>query len=937
MLAVGLTDWLCRRWPGLVIGAAVTAGICIVELRSGLQRLDNAILDWHFRHFLSVSADGRITLIDIDDRSLATVGEWPWPRRRHAEIVRTLHELGAGSIVLDVLFAEPTPPRLTANVLHRHYGVDESAATDQPPVSGIGPNAADIVYDDDELAAAIRGAGNVVLAAYADPADRIAVDAVALAAQSRLRTEVWNFLQQYPGGSWPQFFAVARPDDELEVITPEREDLLGAYRWARATRAVLAKAGRKESESSGQPAGPDLRAPLELEPPLDKLAEAAASIGMVGFERERTRGVVREAVLQSDVAGRVIPQLALAGVEQLTAGDSAAHRSDIPQGSTLIHWHVPISGRWQDSFRHIPAARVLEIADLRTAMAENSRRYAVALGELIKARHAGTPAEFDAYARKVNEGSAITQDLAHSGSSDMPKVRRRAMLDRLAELDDSIQESHQEAFQWLGHAAGLWADEQPQDQEERIERDRILRLQKRFAPNGVKDEIAKRNARLEESANDLLNELRPQVAGRLCIVGYTATAAGELVASPVFDSMPGVMVHANAANTLLYGRFPTRASLPLNLLWIAAFGSLMTVAGNVRGWQVGLLALLTLGALILVLGAWQFRVHGLHMAGAGAAVAVGGVWAAVTLVRQSTEERVRRRLQKALTQYVSSEIAGHIANLVRPRDLAPQAATVTCFFCDLSEFTRLSERLGPAATRRVLNPYLESVSRVLIARGAVVNKFIGDGVFAFFNAPIRPCPDHARRACAAALEVVDAVVALNRDLKAENGGALGLLRVRVGLTTGEVFVGDYGSEAKLDYTCIGDAVNVAARLEKANKAFGTRVLIDDATRQATGDEFVCRSLGRLELAGKSQVVTAHELLSAEPSASQPDKAFIAAFDKMLGHYQRCEWNACREAIAECDRLRSEDAALERYRLAMLIASSGPNPLMWSGAVSIGAS
>jgi len=132
------------------------------------------------------------------------------------------------------------------------------------------------------------------------------------------------------------------------------------------------------------------------------------------------------------------------------------------------------------------------------------------------------------------------------------------------------------------------------------------------------------------------------------------------------------------------------------------------------------------------------------------------------------------------------------------------------------------------------------MSRVLVAHHAIINKFMGDGIFAFFNAPIWPCADHSVSACACALASADALRELNRQRAAAADGEP--LVMRIGISTGEVFVGDYGSDTKLDYTCIGDTVNLAARLEEANKTRGTTILVDDACRQDAGDRFKFRSL-----------------------------------------------------------------------------------------------
>jgi len=344
-----------------------------------------------------------------------------------------------------------------------------------------------------------------------------------------------------------------------------------------------------------------------------------------------------------------------------------------------------------------------------------------------------------------------------------------------------------------------------------------------------------------------------------------------VVATPVDPAMPGVMVHANVINMFLQNRFAAAATLVVNLGLLFAAGITATVLTTTCRPRVSVPLVLALGAGLLALGATLFATMTYHLASIVAVGVTGFAWASVTAYRQATEERARRAFHRALAQYTSPAVATRIAERTRADDLAPQQAFVTCFFSDLADFTRLSERLGPQRTRGLLEPYLRGISAALLDHGAIVNKFMGDGVFAFFNAPILPCPDHAAAACESALAAQAAIARWNDQRRPS--GELGLLTVRIGLSTGEAFVGDYGSDMKLDYTCIGDTVNLGSRLERANKTFGTAILVDEATRRLAGDGFAFRSLGRIEVAGKAAPVCVYELVgradSVDASARKP--------------------------------------------------------------------
>ncbi|MCH7596817.1 MAG: adenylate/guanylate cyclase domain-containing protein, partial [Planctomycetes bacterium] len=928
-------DWV-RRWSGVVVGVVATAVVCALYAAGLLRTLDDFGIDLHFCHFSSVEADPRVVLIDIDDGSLETVGDWPWPRRRYAEMVNVLSELGADRIVLDLVFSEPSAPRTEHAGLGPHYDVDSELRV-------FGDRASDpIIYDDDELRDAMTAAGNVYLAMFS----RIALSkvkqppAISIEAQEWGTRQQWgtrqerstrsearapamtpqgtdvanrslarlaarSFLEEHPDGSWPAFLDSMLPPARRDVLSPQRESLLLAYRWADARRIVVGHA----------PAVPPsfvdyLPHAFDLTLPVDKLARASVGVGFVAFEREASGGVVRELPMLVNADGAMLLQLGFMvamdvmgfdrhgmtienGVLVLGAEDGVRLPLD-GNGFVLLNWHAPPDvNRWVESFEHIPAGRVLEIARNRSDVIDNDRRSRIARGELVRLRHEGTPAEYTAYARLIGERRRLEVECAGDVDTEAG-AEACAALERVAR---SIADIEREAVVWLEHAWSLWRDVAPADESEQVERGRIERLYARFGDGNDDELLVSANAQLAARSRDLLAALRPRVEGKICLVGYTASALGDLVTSPVFSAMPGVMAHANVINMLLQRSIARRASWLTNLVAIAIAGLIVTLTSCARGWRMSLIALVVLVGAVLLASATLFFVASYHVASLPVAVGVFFAWAAVTTYRQSTEERVRRKFERALAQYTSPAVASRISHRLGVQDLRPQSARVTCFFSDLEGFTELSERLGPDRTRMVLNPYLGSMSRVLLDRRAIVNKFIGDGIFAFFNAPIWPCSNHAEEACHAALDSVDALHRLS------DGGSTEPLVMRIGLSTGEAFVGDYGSDMKLDYTCIGDTVNVGSRLETANKMLGTVILVDEATRRQAGESFAFRPIGLLTLRGKRSTVAAYELVAATDRLTDASRKYIASFERVIRDYQACNWDSCLQALRQCRKLR----------------------------------
>jgi adenylate cyclase len=356
-------------------------------------------------------------------------------------------------------------------------------------------------------------------------------------------------------------------------------------------------------------------------------------------------------------------------------------------------------------------------------------------------------------------------------------------------------------------------------------------------------------------------------------------------------------------------------------------GALVTLASGTRGWEIGVAATFLVAGLVAVVGAIVFATKTVHLTTVPAIATAIGTWAVVTTWRQSTAERTRRSLTRALTQYASPAIASRIARELDVTDLAPESSTITCFFCDLAGFTAMSERLGPARTRDVLNPYLAVTSEELVAHGALVNKFIGDGVFAFFNAPILRCEDHATRACESALAIRRCVSQLAARENEE-------LNVRVGIATGDAFVGDYGSGVKLDYTCIGDTVNVGSRLERAGKALGVSVLVDRPTRDGAGSGFVFRPMGRLRVHGRRGPVEAFELLDPGSVGHGRRIASIERFVEAIRCFQCCRWDSCVAIFRECSELDDSDVAPLIFARAAEAFRDRGAPHDWDGALDV---
>jgi adenylate cyclase len=350
-------------------------------------------------------------------------------------------------------------------------------------------------------------------------------------------------------------------------------------------------------------------------------------------------------------------------------------------------------------------------------------------------------------------------------------------------------------------------------------------------------------------------EDRKAVSGRTFVRGdagirhLPCASPGPIGRSDRF-TIPGVFVHAQAINDLLRGELARFWPHWLGLLSIA----MLAVVG--AGLALTLRASTASGVLVLVLALW--------MSGTTYSATLdwmspllGGVGASVVAfliglgLRNLIIDRERRRSVLFLSRYLDEKVARNLLDSDQPPKLSGEMREITIWFSDIAGFTSVAERLNPANLVQRLNYHFTILGEVIEAEGGIIDKYVGDAVVAVFGAPAAQ-PDHAARALRAAL-------AVQARLKAEAGDP-DSFQIRIGLNTGECVVGSIGSEKRLNYTAIGDAVNVAARLEAANKEFGTSILCSNATVRAAGAGFEFRELGPIQVKGRVEPVAVNEVL-----------------------------------------------------------------------------
>lgn len=423
-----------------------------------------------------------------------------------------------------------------------------------------------------------------------------------------------------------------------------------------------------------------------------------------------------------------------------------------------------------------------------------------------------------------------------------------------------------------------------------------------------------------------------EFAGKIVFIGASAAGLEDIKTTGLSPRTPGALIHASLASNLLTGRHldPVPAWLTLALAAVFAAITLGLVLGR-RRLAIQLLGPLLLAGLYAVWTEWRFQA-GTVYAVTPPLASVGLAWLAGTVLLAVTEGREKLRIRRMFSQYVSPQVLAELT--ARPEEhLTAEVGRqerLTVLFSDIRGFTTLSESLPAEQVVELLNTYLGVMAETITEARGTLDKFVGDAIMAFWGAPV-PLADHAERGVRTAVTMARRLPEVNRRLgeKGYPGLAIG-----VGLHTAEVILGNIGSERKLDYTVIGDSVNLASRLEGLTKIYGGIVLISEDTAADLGEGFVCGLVDRVRVKGRSGVTELYTPL-ALPEDPEADRAIARERAELLGAafaaYSDRDWD---RAIALYDRLPADWPLRELFRRRCAGHRADPPGAQWDGVYTL---
>ncbi len=402
------------------------------------------------------------------------------------------------------------------------------------------------------------------------------------------------------------------------------------------------------------------------------------------------------------------------------------------------------------------------------------------------------------------------------------------------------------------------------------------------------------------------------VKGKIVIIGPAAAALFDRPATPVAEVMRGSELHAVVLSNILRGEFlrevPGGISLAAVLL-LALAAALVTRYASAVGGGVATVALMAgYGALAVALfrGLWV-----VDLVPQEAAIVLA--YGTSSMLNYLYEGRQRLRVKREFQRYLAPKVVEKILKNPDALSLEGERKELSIFFMDFAGFTTMSETVDPAELVRLISEYHNAAAEEIFRTEGTVDKYIGDAIMAFWNDPVDQ-PDHAERACRAAAGAQRRLRELAGEMRRRG---LPEMHARIGINTGVATVGDMGAKGQVNYTVIGDEVNLASRLEGVNKEFGTEILVSEATWRAAGGRFEGRELALIRVKGKKQAVRIFELLGGKGTVPAERLEAARTFEQALADFRARRWDAAQGAfralgghaaevyVGLCDRYRTE--------------------------------
>ncbi len=431
------------------------------------------------------------------------------------------------------------------------------------------------------------------------------------------------------------------------------------------------------------------------------------------------------------------------------------------------------------------------------------------------------------------------------------------------------------------------------------------------------------------SVTDVLHgRVAPEaLQGRIVLIGTSAPGLQDIRSTPVDASYPGVEVHASMIAGIMDQDIKQKPSIMLGVEFVLALALGAGLSLLLPRLTPGRIALLAGGLLLALtaLDAWLWRSAGIDLPVAHSLMLVAGLFVLNMSYGYFTESRTKRQITSLFGQYVPAELVEELSKRPDEVSMESESREMTILFSDVRGFTTISEAMDPKELRQLMNEFLTAFTRVIHRHRGTIDKYMGDCIMAFWGAPLHS-DSHARDAVFAGMEMLEVLHKLQQEFKARGWPQI---RMGVGINTGRVVVGNMGSEVRVAYTVMGDAVNLASRLESLSKEYRVDFIVGEATRAAVPG-VVYRELDLVRVKGKDKPVAIYEPVGLEGKVGAQELEELEQYHQALRTYRNQEWDQAELQFASLRRMHPNTRLYQVFADRIAHYRANPPAAGWGG-------
>lgn len=885
-------------------------GAALVTLIMGYFGLfltpDNLVYDMYLHIKPPIEEEKSILLVDVDDLAISKVGVWPWSRHIMADGLITMAEFNARYAIFDIEYTEDSPLGVNSQVLNE----------DIPELFSNEFN-----YLRENTAQLAQAVESNTLPAEAVPEYLGQLNQIARQTQQTLLDGVQAIARDndtYLGNAAHffnnAFFTVNLLEEVDEDVPESRKE------WARENITLKNVRGNIESLENW----------TDFRPAVDKILRKARGAGFVNIiidedgVRRRVNLLMREG---DNVFGQLsfTPLLHWLGdpevivsegeivIENAQLPDGTSRNIRIPrtpEGPVLINWPPKTFG---DSFRHLSYYYLVLHREQESRLVHNLRIMNEAGYLSLYRGETELLAPYD-YAE------TIKSEILAGGDPSMIEDYREARIHFFKEAADYLSGPAKDDL--LSQIDG--ALQTPGLSEEDIAYYTDIR-------NNV-IEFFDASLELSGAFTKTREILAEELDGSYCLIGHTGTSTTDRGVNPFEKEYDNVGTHASVANMIVQNDFlqttPWWASSIIAVIFIVA------VFYSIRKLRPGISIIVGFGYLFFLFGGGLvlFIIAGMFIPLITPLLGLGLTFVGITIYQFLSTAQEKTFIHDAFGKYLSANVVDELIGHPEKLSLGGEKRFMTALFTDIKGFSTISENLDPTDLVALLNKYLTRMSDILLAEQATIDKYEGDAIITFFGAPI-DLPDHAERACRAAIAMKEAEARLNEEIQAE-GRITTPLHTRIGINTGDMVVGNMGTSGKMDYTIMGSSVNLASRLEGVNKQYGTMILISEITYESGGHQFITRQLDRVRVVGIERPVRLYELICEPDKLDDTFSKGLELFHQGLELFEQKQWSDAKKILQSVLEILPEDGPSQTFLKRCEEFEKKPPKDSWDGVFNL---